>query len=121
MRAIDKAGNLGPLVTIRFRVGVGIVNAKGKLLKDTVPPSSPKLKPSKILSTGLVLSWRRASDIGGKVVSYRIERNKRSFVVVRGKARTVTIPLDQARGTWSVRAVDRGKNLSPRRQTVTIS
>ena len=41
VRAIDKAGNLGPLGTIRFKVGVGIVNKKGKLLKDTVPPPHP--------------------------------------------------------------------------------
>ena len=106
VRAIDKSGNLGPLHTIRFRVGVGIVNAKGKLIKDTVPPTTPKLKPSQVLSSGLQLRWGRAADLGGKVKGYRVERNKRTFMVVSAKARSLLVPFDKARGTWSVRAID---------------
>jgi len=120
VRAIDKSGNLGPLETIRFRVGVGIVNAKGKLIKDTVPPSSPKLKQSQVLASGIQIRWNKAVDIGGKVKSYRLERNKRSFIVVPASTRSFIVPFDKARGTWTVRAIDKAKNLSPRTQSLTI-
>ena len=120
VRAIDTSGNLGPLRTIRFRVGVGIVNARGKLLKDTVPPSSPKLRQSQVLASGLQIRWRRATDIGGAVVGYRIEKNKRTFKVVSAKARSLIVPFAQARGSWTVRAIDKAKNVSPRTQALTI-
>ncbi len=124
VRAIDKSGNLGPLTTILFRVGVGIVRPNGKLLKDTVPPSSPKLKKSQISSAGLLLRWGRATDIGGKVTGYRIERNKRTYATVSPKERSFLVPFADARGKWSVRAIDRAKPkklVSARTQTVTIS
>lgn len=119
--AIDPFGNLGPLETIRFRVGVGIVNQKGKLLKDTVPPSSPKFKKSQVLASGFQLRWSKAVDVGGKVKSYRLVRNKRLFAVVPANVRSYTVPFDKAVGTWNISAADRAKNVSPRTQSLTIS
>ena len=121
VRAIDKVGNLGVLREIRFKVGVGIVNAKGKLIKDTVPPSSPKLKKSTVDGAGLTIRWRKANDLGRPIKGYRVERNKRAFATLSPKARSIVVPFSKARGTWTVRAIDKAKNLSPRTQSLTIS
>ncbi len=118
VRAIDRSGNLGPLREIRFRVGVGIVNAKGKLIKDTVPPSSPKLLPSRFAGSGIQLRWRKANDLGRPITGYRVERNKRLVTILSPKARSY---IATSKGTWHIRAIDKAKNLSPRVQSVKIS
>ena len=121
VRTIDKAGNLGVLQEIRFKVGVGIVNAKGKLIKDTVPPSAPKMKPGSIGSAGLTLRWGKSNDLGRPINGYRVERNKRTFAILSPKARSTVVPFAKARGTWTVRAIDKPKNLSPRSNPLRIS
>lgn len=118
VRAMDRSGNLGRLREIRFRVGVGIVNAKGKLIKDTVRPSSPKLLKSRFAGAGIQLRWRKANDLGRPIKGYRIERNKRLLAILSPKARSF---IATSKGTYHVRAIDKANNLSLRVQSVKIS
>ena len=112
VRAIDPSGNLGPLHEIRFRVGVGIVNAKGKLIKDTVPPSAPKLRRPQFTGSSYVMSWTRSVDLGGKLTSYQLLKNNRVFATLSANTRSTNVPIGSIRDTWSVRAVDKAKNRS---------
>jgi hypothetical protein len=71
VRASDGSGLLGPALTMRFRVGWGIVDAAGRLLRDTEPP--PAVAGVRVRAKGerLVVRWRPVADPGG-VRGYRI-------------------------------------------------
>jgi hypothetical protein len=111
VRAVDPAGNLGPLVDELFKVGVGIVDAAGRLVRDTVAPGPVRRLRGSLGPSGLTLRWGRVSDAGG-LRGYVVERNGRRYRQVVGT--TISIPLRAARGNWSVRAVDRAGNVGPR-------
>jgi hypothetical protein len=111
VRAVDPAGNLGPLVDELFKVGVGIVDAAGRLVRDTVAPGPVRRLRGTLGPSGLTLRWGRVSDAGG-LRGYVVERNGRRYRQVVGT--TISIPLRVARANWSVRAVDRAGNVGPR-------
>ncbi|MFQ5426720.1 MAG: hypothetical protein ACE5EV_06545 [Gaiellales bacterium] len=121
IQAIDGVGQLSPLKEILFKVGVGIVNSKGKLIDDTVPPPGVKLRPASISAAGLLLRWRKVRDTGGPLKGYRIERNKRKFVDVTRKKTSQLVPAGRTKGKWTVRAIDKAGNLGPRLQTLRVT
>lgn len=117
MRAADEAGLLGPLRTVLFKVGHGIVNAKGKLVRDTVPPPRVGGFKARVAGGNLELRWRKAKDPSG-IRGYLVERNGKRYQLVKGTS--IRIPLAKARATWSVRAVDRAKNTGPRFSSIRL-
>lgn len=107
VRAVDAAGNLGPLVEARFEVGLGIVDEAGGLVSDTVAPP-PVAVRGRVGAASLELRWKAVKDPGG-IKGYLVLRNGKRFKVVSGT--TISIPRDRAKGTWTVRAVDRSGNV----------
>jgi hypothetical protein len=107
VRAFDAAGFLSTKRDVRFKVGVGIVDEKGALVRDTVPPPAiGRIRP-RIVRRSLVLAWPPVADAGG-LRGYRVERNGRLYALVRRPS--VSIPAIRARGTWAIRGVDRAGN-----------
>ncbi|HEY8103111.1 MAG TPA: hypothetical protein VIE18_01255 [Gaiellaceae bacterium] len=110
VRASDPVGHLSQPLSLRFRVGLGVVNARGKLIRDTVRP--PAVGPVSVRRSGktVVLSWTAVSDPGG-LSGYRVRIGARTLTVKRP---TVTIARKGLSTSVSVAAVDRGGNVGPR-------
>jgi hypothetical protein len=109
VRALDAAGRLGAGATIRFAPGLGVVDAAGRLLRDTVAPTAVTgLVARRTAACALVLGWRPAHDRGG-LRGYRVLRNGTLYRLAR--VRTLTVPSRLAAATWGVRAVDLAGNL----------
>lgn len=119
VRAVDAAGLLGPLVETRFRVGYGIVDENGALLRDTVPPPAVRFRSVAQGPKGMVLRWRPVKDAAGPLRGYLVEHNGRPFR--RQRETTIFIAPTQVRGRWTVRAVDGAGNLSPRASAIRVS
>ncbi len=110
VRATDTAGFLSPRPSLRFTVGLGIVNANGVLVRDTVPPSSiGRIRP-RATKTTVVLAWSRAHDQGG-IRGYRVLRNGARYALVQRSP--LRIPLARAHARWSIAAVDEAGNVGP--------
>ena len=57
IRASDSVGHLSAPLTIRFRLGLGVVDARGKLVRDTVrPPAVGRVSVRRAAKT-VRLSW----------------------------------------------------------------
>lgn len=109
VRAVDGAGHLGPLRSLRFTIGLGVVNEAGVLVDDTVPP--PQVTGFRAVRgrASLTLRWSPVSDPGG-LKGYRLTRNgRRHGGLVSRPLRTVS--LAGARARWNVSAVDRAGNV----------
>jgi hypothetical protein len=111
LRAVDPTGLLGPPLAVRFKVGYGIVNEEGALVRDTVAPPRVTGLRGRVTKRGLQLRWDRTRDPGG-ISGYLVERNGRRFRLV--KKTTISIPRAKSRARWSVRAVDRAGNVGRR-------
>ncbi len=109
VRAADPVGHLSQPQTLRFRVGLGVVDAQGRLVRDTVRP--PALGSVRVRRTAksVVLSWAAVLDPGG-VRGYRVKLGSRTLTVQRP---TLTIARAQLRTAVSLAAVDRGGNVGP--------
>ncbi len=109
VRAVDAAGRLSPLVLVRFRRGVGMVDASGRLVWDTVPP--PAVRPVTVRRDGATvrLSWRAPRDAGG-IRSYRVGSAGRTTVV---RKPAVALAVSRLRGAVTITAVDRAGNIGP--------
>ena len=108
VRAYDGANYVSGKPQLHFRVGFGIVDDTGRLVRDTVPP--PPVGPihARATHTSIVLAWRPVTDPGG-LRGYRIQRNGALYATVIQP--TVEIPAARARAHWTIRAVDRAGNL----------
>ncbi len=110
IRSVDDAGWLGAPATLRFKVGYGIVDAGGALLKDTVAPASVTGLRAARSGRKVVLRWRAVSDPIG-IRGYRITAPGLAPRVVRGTS--AAFPLAKVRGKkLQVRTVDEAGNLS---------
>jgi hypothetical protein len=108
VRAFDAAGFLSAKPALRFRVGAGIVDASGRIVRDTVPPPAiGRIRP-RVAGRSVVLSWPAVRDAGG-LRGYRILRNGSFYTLVARPS--VTIPAGRARARWTILAVDRAGNL----------
>jgi len=108
VRAADAAGFLSGKPTLRFTVGLGIVDSSGHLVRDTVPPPAIGLIHPRATSSTVTFSWRGVTDPGG-LRGYRVERNGRFYAIVARP--TIAVPRSLAVATWTIRAVDRAGNL----------
>ena len=60
-RAAIEGGFLGPATTLRFKVGYGIVDANGKLVRDTVPPGAVRNVRAAKAGKRVVISWPKGA------------------------------------------------------------
>ena len=111
LRAVDPTGLLGPALAVRFKVGYGIVDEGGALVRDTVAPPRVTGLRGKATKAGLRLRWNAAKDPGG-IKGYIVERNGKRYRLITKTA--ISIPLAKSRARWSVRAVDRAGNIGRR-------
>ncbi|HET7572731.1 MAG TPA: hypothetical protein VFJ77_08720 [Gaiellaceae bacterium] len=110
LRALDPAGWLSAPATIRFKVGYGLVDANGSLLRDTVPPSAVRRLKATIARARVTLHWRPAVDTVG-IAGYRVTVAGQRPRLVHGTR--ISLPLARVRGRRvSVVAVDVGGNRS---------
>jgi hypothetical protein len=109
VRASDSVGHLSQPLTIRFRLGLGVVDARGRLVRDTVRPPAVESVSVRRAATTVVLSWPAVRDPGG-VRGYRVRFGGRTLTVKRP---TVTISLARLRTAVSLAAIDRGGNVGP--------
>jgi hypothetical protein len=108
VRAVNEAGFLSRPATLHFKVGFGIVDAAGALLRDTVPPAEVQGLRASRARLQLVLRWAPVTDpIGLK--GYRVTVAGSKSVLVRGT--TTQFPFARVRGkAVTVLAVDQAGN-----------
>lgn len=109
VRAADAVGHLSPPVTVRFKVGFGIVDEQGRLLRDTVRPPAIRTVSVRRTTRTVVLSWPAVRDPGG-IRGYRLRIGARTLSVTKP---AVTITRATLRTAVSVAAVDRAGNVGP--------
>lgn len=109
VRAVDAVGRLSGLASIRFRGGAGMVDAGGRLVRDTVRP--PKVTSVSVRRTGATvrISWQAVRDAGG-LRGYRVRVGSRSLVV---RKPAVALAVARLTGAVSIAAVDRAGNVGP--------
>jgi len=118
VRARDSVGHLGPGLALRYTGGLGIVDATGVLLKDTVAPGSVVGLRARGTAKGLFLTWTAAVDAGG-VAGYRVLKDGRRVATARTAA--FSLPASRGAGSWSVQPFDRAGNLGPVSAAVTVA
>jgi hypothetical protein len=109
VRARDSVGHLSPPVLIRFKVGFGVVDEQGRLLRDTVRPPAIRTIAVRRTTKTAVLSWAAVRDPGG-LRNYRIKIGARTLFVTKP---TVTITRSTLRTAVSIAAVDNAGNVGP--------
>jgi hypothetical protein len=111
IRAVTGGGFLSPPATLRFKVGYGIVDASGVLVKDTVRPAAVTHLRVSISKAKTVLRWSKVADPIG-LRGYRVTAPGLRPLVVAGT--TASFLRSRVRGkTVSVAAVDRSGNVGP--------
>jgi hypothetical protein len=109
IRAADAAGRLSPLVTVRFREGIGMVNAAGRLVRDTVRPAPVARVRIRKVGTSVRVTWPAVRDAGG-IRGYRLRSAGRTFLV---RKPAVLLAAARLRTAVSIAAVDRAGNVGP--------
>ena len=109
VRAVDGVGRLSPVVSARFRDGVGMVTATGRLVRDTVRPPAISRVAVRRTATTVVLSWPAVRDPGG-IRNYRVKSAGRTFFV---RKPAVAISLSRLRTAVTINPVDRAGNIGP--------
>lgn len=109
VRAVDAVGRLSAPASVRFREGVGMVDAGGRLVLDTVPPPPVARVTIRRTATATTVSWRPVRDAGG-IRGYRVRIGARTLTVTRP---AVTFARSRLRGPVSIAAVDRAGNVGP--------
>jgi hypothetical protein len=117
VRSRDAVGRLGGSVAIRFAGGIGVVDAAGQPLADTVPPSPVARLRARLTRLALFLTWSPATDAGG-VAGYRVYRDDRRVATTR--VPVFSLPARRGAGTWYVRPFDRTGNLGDPSPVVTV-
>lgn len=118
VRSRDAVGRLGGSVSIRFAGGIGVVDAAGALLVDTVPPTAVARVRARLSRVALFLTWSPATDSGG-VAGYRVYRDDRAVATTRLPA--FSLPARRGSGRWFVRPFDRAGNLGDLSPVVTVT
>jgi hypothetical protein len=109
VRTSDSVGHLSQPLTIRFRLGLGVVDAQGKLIRDTVrPPAVGRVSVRRAART-VRLFWAPARDAGG-LRGYRVKLGSRVLTVAKP---AVTLSRATLRTAVSLAAVDRAGNIGP--------
>ena len=109
VRAADTVGHLSPSGSIRFRIGVGIVDAQGRLVRDTVKPRAiPSVTILRTKATTRI-AWTPVRDAGSPV-RYRVRIGTRTIWVTKP---AVALERTRLRTAVSIVVVDRAGNVSP--------
>ncbi len=111
IRTSDSVGHLSQPLTIRFRLGLGVIDAQGKLVRDTVRPPALGLVSVRRAPRTVRLSWARARDPGG-LRGYRVKTGSRIVTVTQP---AVTLTRATLRSAVSIAAVDRAGNIGQAR------
>lgn len=111
IRAVDAAGRLSPIVVVRFRRGVGMVDAAGRLVRDTVPPPAVGRVSIRRTRTTATLMWPAVRDAGG-IRSYRVVVGPRTVTVLKPR---ITVTRSRVTSDVTIAAVDRAGNVGPER------
>lgn len=115
--AFDPLGYMARPVSVRFRIGVGIVDDAGRLRRDTVRPA--RVDPRSVRATWrsgrLRIAWRPVRD---RVAPprYRVQVASKTYVVAR--AMLQILAPKRTRLPIVVRAVDRAGNVGRPSRTV---
>ena len=109
IRAVTGGGFLSSPATLHYKVGYGIVDASGALLRDTVRPGAVTHLRVSVSGAKVVLRWSKVADPIG-LRGYRAAvPGLRPFVAT---GTTTSFPRARVRGkTVSVAAVDRSGNV----------
>jgi hypothetical protein len=109
VRAVDSVGRMSHEVSLRFTAGLGIVDANGRLIRDTVPPGAVTAVVVRKLRQRVALSWRAPRD-GGGILGYRVRVGSRLMTTARAG-----VSLARVRITGAVRItpVDLAGNAGP--------
>jgi hypothetical protein len=108
-RAYDAGGFLGPAATLQFKVGYGIVDASGTLLKDTVPPGAVRHLRAIRVGSNVLFRWDAVADPLG-LRGYRISAAGLKPLLVKGTSAAATLAAVRGRKVV-VSAVDKAGNL----------
>ncbi|MBA2359428.1 MAG: hypothetical protein H0V79_00590 [Actinobacteria bacterium] len=109
VRAADAVGRLSAPVSVRFTAGLGIVDASGLLVRDTVPPTPVTKVAVRKLGTRVVLTWARALD-GVGLSGYRVRIGARTLSTSRER---LSVQRSRVTGPITIAAVDRAGNVGP--------
>ncbi len=109
VRALDAVGHLSQIATVLFKPGFGIVDAQGRLLRDTARPPAIRTVSVRRTTKTVVLSWPAVRDPGG-LKGYRVKIGSRTLSVTQP---AVTITRATLRTAVSVAAIDRAGNVGP--------
>lgn len=109
VRAADTVGHLSQPVTVRFKLGFGIVDDQGRLLRDTARPPAIRVVSVRRTTKTVVLAWPAVRDPGG-IRGYRVRVGAQTFSVTKP---AVTITRATLRTAVSIAAVDRAGNVGP--------
>ncbi len=108
-RAYDAGGFLGPPATLRFKVGYGVVDANGTLLKDTVPPGAVKHLRAIRAGSNVLFRWDAVADPLG-LRGYRISAAGLKPLLVKGTSAAATFAAVRGKKVV-VSAVDKAGNV----------
>ena len=108
VRAADAVGHLSPSAVIRFRVGVGIVDGQGRLVRDTVKPAAIPRVTIRRTRDATSLTWPAVRDAGGPV-RYRVTVGARTIWLTKP---SLTLERARVRTGVTLVAVDRAGNVS---------
>jgi hypothetical protein len=110
IRAVDSVGRLSPSAELFFKGGLGVVDARGKLIRDTVKPPAPSVvRVAALGKRAVVLTWRGVRDPGG-LRGYRVRIGTRTLTV---KTPKVTLDRQKLQAPVSIAAVDAAGNIGP--------
>jgi hypothetical protein len=109
VRAVDAVGRLSAPLSARFDPDVGMVDERGRLVRDTVRPPAIGRVTIKRTSKVAVLSWPVTRDAGG-LRAYRVRIGTRTLTV---RKPTITITRARIGGPVSIAAIDRAGNIGP--------
>ena len=109
VRAADSVGHLSQPLTIRFRLGLGLVDAQGRLVRDTVRPTPVGRVSIRRAAKTVRVTWLPARDPGG-LRGYRVKLGVRTVTVTKPG---VTLNRATLRTAVSLAAVDRAGNIGP--------
>jgi hypothetical protein len=110
VRSVNTAGYLSAPASVRFKVGYGIVDSGGAVVKDTVLPDSVTGLRARRSGTRVTLHWHKVRDPIG-LRGYRVAGPGLSPRTVR--TTDLTLPFAAVRGrTITVQAVDEAGNRS---------
>jgi hypothetical protein len=109
VRAADAVGHLSQPAVVRFKIGFGIVDEQGRLLRDTVRPPAIRTVSVRKKAKTVELSWAAVRDPGG-LKSYRVKLGARTLSVTKP---SVTLPRATLRSAVSIAAVDKAGNTGP--------